>query len=162
MSIDPGMRYTGWAYWEDDELQDWGLVHMSFPKGLEWQHRAAAMAKKMLAELRYFTPAWIVCEFPQEMGGAGSRGDIALRSGSVRKLAAYVGMLEGRIAESMPDVQFIMVEPMTWKGQLPKEITLKRVLRDYPKVAGSTVRHDVIDAIGIGRWRVRESKKRRA
>lgn len=96
----------------------------------------------------------VVSEIPQEMGHAA--GKAALNSGSVRKLAYYVGVLAGQMASCG---EFHSVEPSVWKGTLPKEITQKRVLRAYPAVPAD-LRHDVYDAIGIGRWALKVSLER--
>lgn len=150
LSVDPGLRYTGWAYWENVELRDWGLITSKDIITTGWKLKSLIMANRVKDRVRAFDADMVICECPQEM--KGGRGEMSLRSGSVRKLAYYVGMIGGRVWSR--DCEFTSVEPMKWKGQLPKEITQKRVRRDYPQVPAD-LRSDVFDACGIGRWYVK-------
>lgn len=156
LSLDPGTRYTGYALWDGSKLLGWGMMAPYDPKA-EWYSRSQDVADQVAALADELRVKLVISEFPQEMHGG--RGEVALKSGSVRKLAAYVGMLEGRIGNHHR--AFKIVEPITWKGQLPKEITTKRVLRDYPQVPRG-LRSDIYDAIGIGRWRIRELRRKEA
>jgi hypothetical protein len=155
LSLDPGTRRTGWAYWNDERLVEWGLVTAKDIATTSWWLRSRLMANRVYDLVERLDPAFVLSEFPQEM--AGGRGAVALASGAVRKLAAYVGMLEGRLAAM--DVRLEIVEPMTWKGQVPKPITEKRVRRDYPQLPEG-LWHDTVDAIGIGRWFLKQERKR--
>lgn len=155
MSLDPGTKRTGWAYWQDDRLVEWGLITAKDISTTGWWLRSQLMSHRVMVQAMKFDPAVVLSEFPQEMNGG--RGAVALASGAVRKLAAFVGMVEGRL--STQDIRLEVVEPMTWKGQLPKDITVKRVRRDYPQVPADLY-SDVYDAIGIGRWRIRQERKR--
>lgn len=151
MSIDPGMGRTGWAFWHEDQLDSWGLLTGRDVKATSWKRVAEVMAKRVVVKAQDLGASRLICEIPQEMGGAAGEG--ALRSGSVRKLAYYVGLIGGMAR--WEGLEWATIEPSKWKGQLPKEITRRRVMRDYPAVPGDLF-SDVYDAIGIGRWRIRE------
>lgn len=151
MSIDPGMGRTGWAVWRDVRLVGWGLLTGRDIRATSWKTVAAVMAERVAAKAREHSARRVLCEIPQEMGGAAGEG--ALRSGSVRKLAYYVGLVGGLMLAR--GAEWDTVEPSKWKGQLPKEITRRRVMRDYPSVPGDLF-SDVYDAIGVGKWAIQK------
>jgi hypothetical protein len=153
MTIDPGIEKTGWAAWHNYQLLEWGLITSRDITSSGWFLIAQSMAGRVANLAVKVRAVRAVSEFPQEMWGA--KGRAALNSGSVKKLAAYVGMIEGRLMAM--GVSVSVVEPMAWKGQVGKDITKKRVLRDYPKV-GPDHESDVYDAIGIGRWKLKERR----
>ncbi len=151
-SIDPGHDFMGYAHWVGDRLDDYGLLTSKDLQGAtHWTHVAAFMAHRAHRGAVQHGAVHVVCELPQEMGGA--KGEAALRSGSVRKLTYLVGLLGGMCRAG--GVDFQPVEPMQWKGQVPKAVTLRRVARHFPSVGLGDLRHDVVDAIGIGLWRVK-------
>lgn len=148
MSIDPGLKRTGWALWCNTKLYDYGLTTIKDMDVSGWKLAANLMARRALyGRLQSYAVGFVISEIPEEF--ASGKGKAALNSGAVRKLSYYVGVLSGVCLAK--DIRFASVEPMKWKGNVPKEITEKRVRRDYRQVEGGLF-SDVYDAIGIGRW----------
>lgn len=54
------------------------------------------------------------------------------------------------------------VEPRAWKGTVPKDIMYKRILAKIPESQYANIErihdHNVIDAVGIGLWKIRKSR----
>ena len=72
-------------------------------------------------------------------------------------------MLEvvAEIKRAYPRDKFFGVSPFAWKGNTPKEIQAARILSALTKAEHDAItwprkslRHNVVDAIGIGLWRV--------
>ena len=85
----------------------------------------------------------------------GGKGLGALHSGSVRKLAYLVGLFGGWCLANR--VEWVTVEPMQWKGNVPKEITKRRLLRTFPELEEERD-HNIVDAVGIAWWYIRWCK----
>jgi Holliday junction resolvasome RuvABC endonuclease subunit len=154
VSIDPGLKRTGWASWAGTALCDWGLVTAKDIVASDFRLTASIMADRVRAVLQRHRVDVVVSEMPEEhMSG---RGRAALNSGSVRKLAYYVGVLHGVAAAGL-GAMFHSIEPSRWKGTVPKEVTTRRVIRAYPQVPEG-LWSDTYDAIAIGRWRVRKGE----
>jgi Holliday junction resolvasome RuvABC endonuclease subunit len=152
LTIDPGLRRTGWALWRQDELVEWGLVTSRDLTTVDWKLTAHLMGQRVYQIATRYSVSFVLSEMPEEhMSG---KGRAALNSGSVRKLAYYVGLLNGALRH----VEFQSIEPSRWKGTVPKEVTTRRVLRSYPQVPADLM-SDVYDAIAIGRWKIRKSGK---
>lgn len=144
IAIDPSIRSCGVALFKDRELRDYQLISTKDITSTHWTTLAHRMLDRL--EQYLYQSSFIISEFPREFGSA--RGQAALNTGAVRKLAYMVGLIGGWAKSN--NKGFLIFEPHEWKGNLPKAITLKRVLRDFPQVSPGT-NHNVIDAIGIGR-----------
>jgi hypothetical protein len=82
-----------------------------------------------------------VTEVPEHFG---TKGYIARETGSVYKLTFVCGMIYG-ITDNV-----VGYKPSKWKGQVSKEVTRNRLIRDYPEKDIANLDHNVVDAIGIG------------
>ncbi len=142
LSIDPGKHMFGWAAFEDDRLNRCGLV-----KGEGFQDMMGAF-------VYHRTPTEIVVEIPQVYqqrmwkGDPNDLIDVAIVAGAVA-------------AQFRCETTFI--RPRKWKGTRPKKVCNKltlgtlddgelKVYRSVDVLA--SLRHNVIDAIGIGLWRL--------
>jgi hypothetical protein len=73
------------------------------------------------------------------------------------KLAIQVGEYSG-FYRRLVGAPVTLVKPATWKGQLPKSVTEKRVRAKFPEAAKYldplpvSTRHNVSDAIGLAWW----------
>jgi len=133
IAIDPG-TYTGWAYFYANKLRacDW-----ISPR--RWDELV----------LRAMTREHIVIEEPTIY--PHSKANPA----SVMALQLKVGELKGRFEMAGCSVE--LVQPRTWKGQVPKQVHNRRTLAaltpdEFALADGK--RHDVIDAIGLGLWKL--------
>jgi hypothetical protein len=90
-----------------------------------------------------------VCEFPFLYPGGRGKGD----GNDLLKVARIAGLLTAPFSED----RVRLVYPRTWKGNVPKEVMLDRILEKLsetekarlPKLPKGKF-HNVIDAIGIG------------
>jgi hypothetical protein len=124
--------------------------------GLIYQKRTIQVVDRFFdvleEELGPFRPAQVYCEWPVIFRGGGSMA--AEGSGSLIKLAYWVGHFAGVLSQKWPSVEFVPVEPNEWKGQLSKKMVEQRLqtllggrlwLQLKPK-------SHAIDAVGIGCW----------
>ena len=81
------------------------------------------------------------------------KGQVAASSGALVKLVFLVGSINQALYETKY-ISCHQVTPIQWKGQLPKDVAAKRIMRilgdDIPDVPGEPLNNHVIDAIGIG------------
>lgn len=72
-------------------------------------------------------------------------------AGDLQKLVFLVGVLAGYFCEAH---SFTPVTPKDWKGQLPKEVVKRRLVKRYGPGATREWEKDVWDAVGIGLWKM--------
>lgn len=138
LSIDPGTKDMGWALWEDNELQICGLA-----RGQDWVETVKSLPK--------FTVSQLIIEDQQ----------IYRRSPINAHSLLAVARVVGAVVSYYDFAKFILVPPAKWKGQLPKDVCNRRTLSKLTeeelrqvKVAPCppSLRHNLIDAVGIGLW----------
>lgn len=155
LSIDPGVTCCGWALWKGNELFECGLS------------RTKAKTIEERVQDQKFRWHWrieidkLVIEKPEIYQQRFWKGDPR----DLIDLAMVVGGIIG--ANSFfADVKTVF--PKQWKKQVPKHITEKRVLEKLspkekgilatpevigePHTAPPSLRHNLIDAVGIGLW----------
>lgn len=141
LAIDPG-NDLGWALFEDGQLIFAGLNNPS---------------------TALLDGARAIIERPQVYRSSQSKGD----PNDLITLAIGVGQMKERLESR--GVQVDLVLPTTWKGQTPKEIHHKRVLArlsptEKTRLDGCLscvargVRHNVLDAVGLGLWFLRRGR----
>lgn len=149
ISVDPGVRGCGVAVFSGDLLRAF-YVKNPIEKGDDYA-AAANMASAVLNSVLHDAATTAIIECPMVYSGAKQRGaqsDIVAVAGVSYSIAARLSAI---------GVDCFRVLPYQWKGQVPKEIMLRRiestlmpteltVIQKTPK----SVRHNVIDAIGIG------------
>ena len=151
VAIDPGRKALGWAYFNDrHELVAAGIVRgRAGESTVEISQRAAAtILAKASAPLHVVYERMQVYNVQQQRGAQADLVELAEIGGGVAALLA---------SSSTP------VLPREWKGTVPKDVLAARVRKDlsaqdlavavaaeeqYP----SSLRHNLWDAIGIGRW----------
>lgn len=79
---------------------------------------------------------------------------------SIVKLAAACGAYTALLQAA--DFYVEWVEPRAWKGTVPKDIMYKRILAKVPKDQYANIErvhdHNVIDAVGIGLWKIKKDR----
>jgi len=133
IAIDPGNR-TGWAYFHANKLRACGWIR---------PNRWVDLVERALSREH------IVIEEPTLYPHSKAR------PASVMALQLKVGELKGRFEANGCTVE--LVQPRTWKGQVPKAIHNRRALAaltpdEFALADGQP--HDVIDAIGLGLWKL--------
>ena len=147
VSIDPGKTALGWACFNNQVLAHCGLIRSKSIFG---------MANVINNTLGGLYPDDVVIEIPQvyqQRMGKGDPNDLI-----------DVGIVAGMVTSVLGEFdQIQMIRPRRWKGTRPKNIcnalTLKTLDVDERKVFEeieviASLRHNVIDAIGIGLWRL--------
>lgn len=109
---------------------------------MEWSVRS-------IRQGRYET----VIELPQVYRASRSKGD----PNDLIRLAVLVGRLQ-QLAE-VRGSEVTLVQPATWKGQVPKDVHHKRLMErlcreELEKLESlhKTYRHNALDAVGLGLW----------
>jgi len=139
IAIDPGKHAVGWAAFGDDGLSACGMLEIG--------------ALGYLAGRR---PDVAVIEVPQIYDRRRWKGD----PNDLIDVAIAAGMARQALCDA---AEVVLVKPAAWKGQRAKAIDTEytsgllslpeRAVIDRCGVAKSK-RHNVIDAIGIGLWRL--------
>ena len=130
-SVDPGVQKSGWAFWFENGLQSVGYSPVDRVDGEDA----------------------LVIERPQVYQGRAQKGD----PNDLISLAIEVG----RISTLFGEVEFVL--PRKWKGTIKKEMMTARIIKTLTtnelllvkelKLAKS-YEHNVLDAIGIGLWKL--------
>lgn len=148
ISIDPSINNCGIAIFLDDVLHTADLIHpQSNLAGEEYTIRARDIINKIRAIYNKVKTiddkVMLITEIPDHFGDSG-RGYIARETGAILKLSFICGMICGLTENT------ITYKPLTWKGQMSKEVVRARLMRVYPDKQIEYMDHNIVDAIGIG------------
>lgn len=157
VSIDPGVsasNATGVAIWRDDgSMLDCALVRPKPKTRLEERVRGIVAHTRVYLIAHTGIETWqVVLEIPRVYHGKG-KGDL--------NDLIDVATLVGGLATLGSSTHF--VTPSEWKGQAPKDVTARRVLERLTPAERELfndcdgpdgLKHNVLDAIGIGLWKV--------
>ncbi len=135
LSIDPGLRHTGWALWEGDRLVSCGLSRARSMALTErvWEHRANI---PLASEQR-------CCERMQARYG-NAKGDV--------QDLIDLNLLAGALGNEWITVR-------EWKGSMPRAVEQRRTFQTLSEQewallpvlkTPNSVGHDVWSAVGIG------------
>ena len=147
ISIDPGTKKTGVALWP----LEWcgGLVkplavHLLKGKGKDWQVSSESVRSQLAAVLQAYNThqAKTVCEQPQYLASKM----VTTTSGALVKMAHLCGLL----ASVAPGFTYVGINE--WKGNLPKDVVIKRIKRYYASepLVYADWKDDAWDAVGVG------------
>lgn len=151
-AVDPGLGGTGWAEWMDGRRVP---TRCGVIPGVQSREALADRCNKVAVNLKKIIKqggildraVHVYIEMPQMMTSAAG---IAAQKGSVYKLTFLVGYL----ACAVWPCQIFEVNPIEWKGQLPKEVVASRV-RQYIGNAACVdldIKTHAWDAVGLGLW----------
>lgn len=138
ITIDPGTNGSGYAIWNKSwDLMTHGVLSSN---GKTWDIKMHDIAKKlkMLVKEHGIKTAFI--EEPRKFHG--TFGNMVADRGDLVKLSIFVGYVSGYLGIDVDRIPVI-----AWKGQLPKDVVIKRIKRILPNIKAKS--HDW-DAIGIG------------
>lgn len=139
LTIDPGLRnHLGWSYWWDRRLILAGVDTPTF------QYRVDH----------------VLMELPQVYPGLRAKDPNDLIS-----IATDAGL---RIGRFRPEASVQFVKPRGWKGTIAKDVFTRRIvkvaasigpargvdLRAALAAVPSELRHNAIDAVGLGLWKL--------
>ena len=156
LAVDPGLNASGWAAFDSSELLGCGCFRT------DAELKATEKEEKMAVQFERFKNVGfdLVIEYPQVYRQRMSKGNPA----SLIQIAILVGMIKGVL-----QCECVEVLPHRWKGTIPKTsnpekyIIHKRNLEElnYYEMENytrgldctpKTLRHNVIDAVGLGKW----------
>lgn len=153
-AVDPGTQVAGLAAFRDRRLVAAWRVKAS---GDTPEARVRSAVAQMLALIEGGVlrepgePVGGVCEMPQVYKhGPGAQVD----PDSILLLTLVVG---GLLCGSAP-MEWRLVKPAAWKGQVPKEVMGARILKRLDDEERAMVRtqanddHNTVDAVGLGLW----------
>lgn len=142
LTVDSGMN-TGWAYWVDGELINYGQVTIKHAQ-------LASDISSMISKVRDVVLAYpdldaAYLEYPHAWAGSAT-SEAASASGDLIKLGALVGVV-ATVIECYTSAKCSYILPYKWKGQLGKDAIKFRVARALGVDERSS---HINDAIGIG------------
>jgi hypothetical protein len=155
-SIDPGSRDAGFAFFREEQFRNTELLALPVYAGVahtgkrDLTDRCEDLANQIFSNPRRIVH--IYCEEPKIFGG----GLGFAAKDSALELMFFAGYI-ARIATSQ-QARFAFVSIQKWKGNMPKELTAKRIeklwLRHCPLIdpydrMTRRLSHDW-DAVGIG------------
>ena len=167
MCIDPGLGGTGWAFFPKfhsteatQKLQmsnyipgavpptKWGVIRGD--RKTSWQAQVEDIHVQYTSIVYQCVQSvcgipHIIIEFPSFWTGSGkSYAAVTGEESSLGKLYYLIGALSTAGPKAIPR----LVSPEEWKGQLPKDVVIKRIKRYFP--AGTVIKDHEADAIGMG------------
>lgn len=151
ISIDPSINFTGFAIHDNKELIVYKLLT---PNKADEEY--SQKSRTIFTQIREIynsiisdtdlqsddNKIVIVLECPEYWKIAGHA---ARESGSVYKLTFLCGMIA-----TLDNVVF--TTPSGWKGQQSKDVVNRRLRDVYPNINIEKMNHNIVDAIGIGKW----------
>jgi hypothetical protein len=167
LAIDPGLNSLGWAYWYPLSRKGMipdatGLLHA--PRRLSLTERARYLAIALEKEAMHPTMCgvhhsrlcgcfgrFIIADFDIVSEYPAYHGRVkGWDSGDLQKLVFLVGVIAGYFHKAM----FTPVTPADWKGQLPKDVVIRRLEKKLGKEYTKNYEKDIWDAVGIGLWKL--------
>ncbi len=165
MSVDPGLGGTGYAVWSAHNfeklvppIESGAITPTACWKDWDWIRRMDAMSDQLglICHKYRVEEAWM--ELPAFMEGGSGVGMAAARKGDLVKLVAMFGSIAGRCFQVTRSPYVFNgwsatlhpVDVAEWKGQLPKDICHKRILKRLPGWSPSTNTTHELDAVGVG------------
>ena len=154
IAIDPGIRNLGIAEFDDGKLQRAALIRNPVKKGDDltaaW---AMSRAVREWLGVEVFISA-VGVEIPRVYRAQFQKGD----QNDLISLAMFAGVVLARIRVNNEHCQRVRLYPYEWKGQadadtvIPRRIMERLSPAEVEKIqpCPESLRHNVIDAIGIG------------
>jgi hypothetical protein len=158
LAIDPGIKATGWAIFDDGKLKACGVARAT--KSLNQVDSMREILDEVSVQWEEYmgfsySPTLLVAERPQVYQQAMLKGD----PNDLIPLA----MIDGAIWERFKPQGVSFPLPREWKGQVPKQVMANRILdglskrefeivKDSLERVPSSLRHNSYDAIGLGQW----------
>lgn len=172
-SVDPSLRACGWTsfactdeydearYLESGCIRSKGIEEGEDPvidslkgkrsKSNDWISRLDETVNAVLCFVPESSYKIGLIELPSTY--SGGKGDVAAASGAIMKLMGVVFAFRERMLHEHGFNEVILVPVITWKGQTKKDVTARRVLRNWK--CSHVTDHNEMDAIGIADWYLR-------
>ena len=151
VSLDPGLRGCGVAWWHANG----SLAHVAYLRNPVKKGDGPAAWMGYTKSTGWYEPAYathFISEVPQVYRAGASKGD----PDDLIQLAGVVGVFSALFAATT----YTGVKPREWKGQVPKDVHHARLVKTLTPeelamveaAAPPSLRHNVLDAVGIGRY----------
>lgn len=150
LSVDPSVRSTGCALWENGVL-----VQAWLERGQGGSDAWCRIADAIRLEIQPHWPLSFVCEWPQIYRAGKSKAD----PNDMLMIAGLVGAIAAVFTLGP-----ILVLPTAWKGQLEKAECARRVMdRLSPEEQKRVTKddHNVMDSVGLGLWHLGRFDRKR-
>jgi hypothetical protein len=153
VSIDPSINDVGWAVvdglkrsksgvWDNSKAK-WTWGHWKIG-GVSLTFKLREIVEWMIIEFDGLEEGdWLVLEWPAFFGSA--KGQVAAQQGHTINLAGVDGYIAGFFRLSPMDIHLVTANE--WKGNLPKEITRKRLFHALGIKQIYKVNHNAVDAV---------------
>lgn len=173
LSLDPGTRTCGVAWWQDGQLLGASVIHNPLEVEQAGPRECAAMAKKIGEWWKmngWRDPATLALEIPQIYQRAAGKS-----KGNPNKIMPLYGVATA-LAVLFPRADVRFGTPHDWKGGVKKPKSVKELYAIQPRVLERLAesekrwiawptngRHcwDLIDAVGIGLHHLGRFERRR-
>jgi len=164
-AIDPSVNSCGWALFENEDLLKSGTIRSlndapehAYDDRVEWM---LLQLDQVLVDTQFFVSETetgnlyrsIVIEKPCQWGAYKSTA--SQHSGSLQVLTLLVGAMFGHFLGYL-STQVVLIPVSTWKGQLTKDITQRRMELKYLRKFKT---NDEADAVGIGDYYYKNIQK---
>lgn len=157
IAFDCGLSYVGAALYdfEKQSLIECYYIDTGIDAREEAEQTADLVKKIFLTFQAFLEHTLIVVEYPEQYSHTP-----APRS-SVQGLACTGGGIVSMLKKDSNKVEFVL--PKTWKGQVPKDIMLNRIVAKLSDTEKQILesknyikskKHNVIDAIGLGLFKL--------
>lgn len=149
IAIDPGVRTAGYAVFSDGHVVRAGYIIAKDRRELGYMLLSEAFLEHGRAKRA-------IIERPTIYDSRHQKGD----QKDIADLLLTVGYLAATLEASDCDLTVEMVEPRSWKGQIPKEVSqlrVDRILTEEERLAirwptAKSLRHNCWDALHLGVW----------
>jgi len=154
--IDPGLEGTGWAYWArlftkgHPTPPPFSAGTITSRIKTSWEAKASDICAQLAGVLAALPLSVVVIEMSELRGDSTSYA--SAKSGSLFKLTYLIGAMS-QVCQAKIHCTPILVKSAEWKGQLPKDLVVKRFLKAFPsfeKARGKKIRNHEGDALGMG------------
>lgn len=152
LTIDPGYRYVAVAEFSNRELKFGDMLESSACS--EWSKISIQPPDFSYFRNYINSKVWeqkrAIIEYPIILKSTPNTEDILKLTAAC---GAYTAILQSE------GFKVVWVRPRQWKGTVPKEIMLKRIVdrlaeSEYSVIA-NTANHNILDAVGIGLWQLK-------
>jgi hypothetical protein len=146
IAIDPGVNFSGWSVFIEEEGDTWRLEEAGFMPSDHWPESAKNMWP--------YAQVTLVIEQPEKYPTKTLyHSDLANLDAVVHLMAEYASDMSWETKK---------VKPATWKAQVPKKVHHHRISSELSQVELDSVFwppasacHNVFDAIGLGLYQVK-------
>ena len=160
LCVDPGLRGCGVAEFKGLDLTRAAYVKNPVEHGRGYAaHVSMGRAVAAWAGVERFAAVHI--EHPRIYPGAGQQ------KGDLNDLLDVVAVGSAVATFFTPDANLVTVFPSDWKGNVPKDMMTERIRRALEdgergriEKCPASLMHNVLDAIGIGLWKMGRINKK--